>query len=101
MRSPRSARSARPHSRASWPRYRLIEAIATIGDAAALQTIQPLLHGLPADGATAAYDQAAARAIADEVRPEALPLVIEFARDRDAGVRLAALGALASPWQTD
>jgi hypothetical protein len=77
-------------------RYRLIEGIATLGDGDALHALTELLHSLPADAKTAAYEQAAARAIADEPRPEALALVLELARDRDTGVRLAALGALAS-----
>jgi len=77
-------------------RYRLIEGIAALGDAAAITQVRTLLHSLPADGATAAYEQAAARSIADNPRPEALAFLLELARDKDAGVRLTALGALST-----
>ena len=86
-------------------RYRLVEGIAALGDADALRALAVLLRGLPDDAQAAAYKQAAARAIGDSPRPEALELVLTFARDPDPGVRLAALGALvgaetgtAGPW---
>jgi hypothetical protein len=77
-------------------RYRLIEGLAAIGDAESLRAVNAALRTFPDDAAASAYKQAAARAIADEPRPEALALVLELARDHDTGVRLAALGALAS-----
>jgi hypothetical protein len=76
-------------------KYRLVDGIATIGDAEAMRALAGMLRGLVADTSAAAYKQVAARAIADNPRAEALELVLAFARDADPGVRLAALGALA------
>ena len=75
-------------------RYRLVDGIAALGDAAALQALATTLHGLPASPESAALRQVAVRAVGAAPRPEALALVIAGARDRDPGVRLAALGAL-------
>ncbi|MCX5745561.1 MAG: HEAT repeat domain-containing protein [Proteobacteria bacterium] len=77
-------------------RYRVIDAIATLGDAAALATLERTLRTLPAGSGSAALRQVAIRAIAQSPRGAAMPLVIGLASDRDPGVRLAALGALAT-----
>jgi hypothetical protein len=76
-------------------RYRLVDGIAALGDAAALQTLDAMLHALPAAPATSALRQVAVRAIATTPRPDAVGFVLDAARDRDPGVRLAALAALA------
>jgi len=76
-------------------RYRLIDGIATHGDAAALATLAQTLSALPADAATAALRQVAIHGLASAPRPEGAALLIAAARDPDPGVRLAALGALA------
>lgn len=87
-------------------RYRLVDGIATLGDAAALRSLDAFLRGLPAGAQTAALRQVAIRGIASAPRPEAVDLVLAFASDPDPGVRLAALSALAGadadapgPWQ--
>jgi len=77
-------------------RYRLIDGLATHGDAAALAAVAALLRGLPAGGETSALRQVAIRGVAAAPRPEAVSIVTTFARDPDPGVRLAALSALAS-----
>ena len=77
-------------------RYRIVDGLATIGDADALRTISRLLDGLPPGAERAALAQVAALAIAINPRPEALPALTIFARDPDPGVRLAALSAFAS-----
>ncbi|HUJ59385.1 MAG TPA: hypothetical protein VLX92_12860, partial [Kofleriaceae bacterium] len=77
-------------------RYRLVDGLAAIGDAAALAQLAALLRGLPAGAEASALEQIAARAIAERPRPEALALIVGFARDPDPGVRLAALAALAT-----
>ncbi|MBV8759378.1 MAG: HEAT repeat domain-containing protein [Deltaproteobacteria bacterium] len=77
-------------------RYRIVDGLATLGDADALRTIARLLDGLPDGAERAALAQVTALAIATNPRPEALPTLVIFARDRDPGVRLAALGALAT-----
>lgn len=76
-------------------RYRLVDGIATLGDANALKALGALLAGLPDDPDTAAYKQVVARAIATTPRPDAFDLIVSLTSDRDAGVRLAALSALA------
>ncbi len=88
-------------------RYRLVDGVATIGDEAAMRALATMLRALPEGAATSAYKLAAARAIGDNPRAEALDLVLAFSRDADPGVRLAALGALAGadagtsgPWHT-
>ncbi|MDB4961756.1 MAG: lyase domain protein repeat-containing protein [Myxococcales bacterium] len=88
-------------------RYRLVDGIATLGDAAALRTLDALLRGLPATAETAALRQVAIRAIGFAPRPEAIRLLLSFATDPDPGVRLAVLSALAGattdasdPWHT-
>jgi len=90
------------------PRYRFVDGIAATGDAAALKLLGATLASYPADQSTAAYKQVAARAVAVNARPDASDLVISFTRDRDPGVRLAALAALstatgtaAGPWNGD
>ena len=87
-------------------RYRLVDGIATHGDAAALRSLDALLRGLPAGAQTSALRQVAVRGISSAPRPEAVDLVLAFASDPDPGVRLAALSALAGadadapgPWQ--
>jgi HEAT repeats len=75
-------------------RYRLLDGIATLGDAAALRALAAVLRGLPDTAESAALRQVAVRAVAGAPRPEAIDFAIAAARDRDPGVRLAALGAL-------
>ncbi len=78
-------------------RYRLIDGLATLGDAAALRNLDATLRALPAGtAATAALRQVAIRAIERTPRVEAEPIVVDLARDSDPGVRLAALSALAT-----
>ena len=77
-------------------RYRLVDGIAALGDVTALKSLVALLKGLPADDAEAiAYKQIAARAVAVNPRPDAFDLITALVGDRDAGVRLAGLSALA------
>ncbi len=76
-------------------RYRIVDGIAAVGDAAALHSLAERLAGWPAGSETAAYKQVAARAIAVNPRPEALELIVALATDADPGVRLAALSAIA------
>jgi hypothetical protein len=49
-------------------RYRLVDGIATLGDAPALKSLATWLAALPADSATAAYKQVAARSIGSNMR---------------------------------
>ncbi|MBL9014632.1 MAG: HEAT repeat domain-containing protein [Myxococcales bacterium] len=88
-------------------RYRLIDGLATLGDAAAITTITRLLASLPAGAETSALRQVAIRAIGSMPRLEALGLVLGYAQDPDPGVRLAVLSVLAgaatdpaSPWHS-
>jgi hypothetical protein len=77
-------------------RYRLVDGIAALGDVTALKSLTALLKQLPTDDAEAiAFKQIAARAVAVNPRPDAFDLIVALAGDRDAGVRLAALSALA------
>jgi hypothetical protein len=76
-------------------RYRLVDGIASIGDAAAMDTLAALFRTLPETAETAALRQIAVRAIAGAPRPEAVGFVLDSAGNRDPGVRLAALAALA------
>jgi hypothetical protein len=75
-------------------RYRLVDGIAALGDAAALAALDALVRGLPASAERAALRQVAVRALGSAPRPEAVQLVLDGVRDRDPGVRLAALAAL-------
>jgi hypothetical protein len=75
-------------------RYRLVDGVAALGDAPALDALDALLRALPATPPTAALRQVAVRAIATMPRPEAGQFVLDSAGDRDPGVRLAALAAL-------
>jgi hypothetical protein len=88
-------------------RYRLIDGVATLGDAAALRTLEATLRALPAGSVGAALRQVAVAGAASVPRAEALPLITSLAKDADPGVRLAVLSALASvevdaasPWHT-
>jgi hypothetical protein len=76
-------------------RYRLVDGIAALGDAAALQQLEAMLRALPPAATTAALWQVAIRALAGALRPETVGLLLEGVRARDPGVRLAALAALA------
>ena len=76
-------------------RYRLIDGIAAIGDAPALKSLATLFTKLAEGAEAAAFKHVAARAIAVNPRPDALDLLISLVGDHDAGVRLAALSALA------
>ncbi len=88
--------SALPNATDYDRRYRLVDGIATLGNPEALATLAEVLHALPDDATSAALRQVAIQGVASAARPEATPLVIAGARDRDPGVRLAALAALAS-----
>lgn len=88
-------------------RYRVIDGIAALGDAAAIAQLQALLKGLPPGAESSALRQVAIRAIGTAPRTEALGLVLAYAQDPDPGVRLAVLSALAgattdpaSPWHS-
>jgi len=76
-------------------RYRLVDGIAALGDAAALEALEALFRTLPATAQTAALRQVAVRAIAGAPRPDAVGFVLASAGHPDPGVRLAALAALA------
>lgn len=86
-------------------RYRIVDGLATLGDAGALTSLLALLRSLPIDLDRGAFDQVAASAIAKHPRPEALDLLTFLVHEADAGVRYAALTALgateggpAGPW---
>lgn len=88
-------------------RYRLIDGIATLGDASAIAALEGTLHALPAGAEASALRIVAIKGSAVTPRTEALPLVLGYATDPDPGVRLAVLSALAtatadpaSPWHT-
>ena len=88
-------------------RYRLIDGVATLGDAAATAALEKLLRALPPGAETAALRIVAIKSIAIAPRTEALPLVLGYATDPDPGVRIAVLSTLAgatadpaSPWHT-
>lgn len=88
-------------------RYRLIDGVATLGDAPATAALERLLRGLPAGAESSALRIVAIRASAVTPRGEALPLVLGYATDPDPGVRIAVLSSLAtatadpaSPWHT-
>lgn len=88
-------------------RYRLIDGLATYGDATALHAIETLLASLPPGGETSALRQVAIRAVGIAPRAESIGLVTGAARDPDPGVRLAVLGVLetadvdpATAWHT-
>lgn len=77
-------------------RYRLVDGLAALGDATALQTLEAMLRGLPEGADAAALRTVAVKAIGNAPRPEAIKLVLGFATDRDPGVRLAVLSSLAA-----
>lgn len=88
-------------------RYRLIDGVATLGDATTSAALAKLLRELPANAETSALRIVAIKASAIAPRTEALPLVLGYATDPDPGVRIAVLSALsgatadpASPWHT-
>jgi hypothetical protein len=74
-------------------RYRLLAAVAALGDRAALDGLPALLAALPVADRPA-LSQVVAHALAEDPRADALPLALALTRDADPGVRLAALGAL-------
>ena len=76
-------------------RYRLVDGVASLGDAAALRALATQLGGLPAGPQTAALRQVAIRSLAATPGPDGAALVLAGAAEPDPGVRLAALGALA------
>jgi hypothetical protein len=76
-------------------RYRIVDGIAAVGDAAALHTLAETFKQWPAGAETAAIKQIAARSIAVNPRPDALDLITTLVVDADPGVRLAALSAIA------
>jgi hypothetical protein len=77
-------------------RYRLVDGLAALGDTPQLQAVADLLAKLEPGAEHAALAQVAALAIAVNPRPEALPLLLQLARDADPGVRLATLSAFAT-----
>ncbi len=88
-------------------RYRIVDGIATLGDAAALRGLEAMLRGLPPGAQTSALRQVAVHAIGYAPRPESVKLVLAFSQDPDPGVRIAVLSALAGaetdagdPWHT-
>ena len=74
-------------------RYRLLAAVAALGDRAALDALPATLAALPAADRPA-LAQVVAHALAENPRADALPLALGLARDGDPGVRLAALDTL-------
>ncbi len=81
-------------------RYRILDGLATLGDAAVLAQVASTLEQLPPGADRAALGQVVAHALASAPRADALPLIVELARDSDPGVRLAALSALVGDaWQ--
>jgi hypothetical protein len=76
-------------------RYRIVDGIAAVGDAAALKSLAQLFERWPANQETAAIKQIAARAIAVNPRADALETISALVVDGDPGVRLAALSAIA------
>jgi hypothetical protein len=93
---------------AAWPtateyqrRYRLAYGIAALGDAAALDRLAGWLAALPDGAEAAAVRQVAVAAVAIDPRPGTTGFVVAHARDRDPGVRLAALAALAGDANAD
>ena len=99
----RALASAKDYER----QYRLIDGVATLGDAAALRALETTLRALPSSTIGAALRQVAVAGAASAPRVEALSLVTGLARDPDPGVRLAVLSALAgtevdaaTPWHT-
>jgi hypothetical protein len=76
-------------------RYRLVDGIATLGDAAALRALADQLAAMPAGPQTSAYKEVAAQALAATPRSDAFDLILALAGDADVGVRMAALSALA------
>ncbi len=88
-------------------RYRIVDGIATLGDAAALRGLEAMLRALPAGAQTSALRQVAVHAIGYAPRLDAVKLVLAFSQDPDPGVRIAVLSALAGaetdagdPWHT-
>jgi len=87
-------------------RYRLVDGIATHGDAAALATLAAALRALPTGAQASVLRQVAIHGVGSRaLRPEGVDLIVGFAGDADAGVRLAAISALshaetdaAGPW---
>lgn len=77
-------------------RYRIVDGLAALGTGDVLKALSAWLAKLPADAQTGAYKQIAARAIATNPRTEATDLLVSLTRDRDPGVRLSALSAIAS-----
>jgi hypothetical protein len=81
-------------------RYRLVDGIATLGDGAALAQLAAALHAIGDGAEHAALAQVAAHGLASAPRVDALPIIIELARDPDPGVRLTALSAfVGDAWQ--
>jgi hypothetical protein len=76
-------------------RYRIVDGIAAVGDAAALRSLAESFKQWPADAETAAIKQVAARSIAVNPRADALDMINALVVDVDPGVRLAALSAIA------
>jgi hypothetical protein len=76
-------------------RYRLVDGIAALGDAPALSRLAAWLAALAPGAEASALRQVAVAAIAANPRGAAMGFVVDHARDRDPGVRLAALSALA------
>lgn len=81
-------------------RYRIVDGLATIGDAAALAQLSAMLRALPAGAERAALGQVAAHGLAGAPRSDGLSLIVELAHDADPGVRRAALSAfVGTAWQ--
>jgi HEAT repeat protein len=76
-------------------RYRAIQGLAGLGDAAALRGMTAALGALPAGGETSALRQVAALGLGRNADAEAAAILIALAADADPGVRLRAIAALA------
>ena len=77
-------------------RYRLVDAIATLGDASDLVILATTIAKLEPAEATA-LREVAALAIGSAPRAAALDFVMQLASDPDPGVRLTAIAALMQP----
>lgn len=89
-------------------RYRLIEALARHGDAAALKVMADAIRTYPHSAETVALRTVAVIAFGGNARPASAPYLFAATTDPDPGVRMASLFQIASAealtegaWQTD
>ena len=88
-------------------RYRLVEALARYGDAAALRLLSDTVRSYPHSAETVALRTVAVIAFGSNARPASAPYLFAATSDRDPGVRMASLFQIASAealtngaWQT-